>query len=366
MKRISIIISVMSILAMFSCQKYELEETKEKAPQVEITLKSGNSITENPDTVKTDVALIFYAKVNYGNISEFIWDFGDLTGESQGQQVIHKYEQEGNYTITLVTYDGIVYNTIYLDLVVSNQGSYYPVFSLRSSGNVPNTQGKLQYTMQFLRSAIPTPPVPAIGPYFYIGSNEESNWEEVTIVNDTSDLFAWYSIYSYDTVYDQAFGGWENNNAIWGNMETSEFFNESLNYLRVGFQDGSIYTENAFQNFIPGSTGDDLPYPPVRIDVSNTDVTIYVDIRRQAEGVINTPKARYKTEAGASWSALEDMTWIGGTGYAKIVLNRGEDNVYFLRVWSRGSDSDTEIDFSSSTLWDENQQCIKFEIIELD
>jgi hypothetical protein len=253
-----------------------------------------------------------------------------------------------------------------LDLVVSDQGSYYPVFSLRSSGNVPNTQGKLQYTMQFLRSAIPTPPVPAIGPYFYIGSNEESNWEEVTIVNDTSDLFAWYSIYSYDTVYDQAFGGWENNNAIWGNMETSEFFNESLNYLRVGFQDGSIYTENAFQNFIPGSTGDDLPYPPVRIDVSNTDVTIYVDIRRQAEGVINTPKARYKTEAGASWSALEDMTWIGGTGYAKIVLNRGEDNVYFLRVWSRGSDSDTEIDFSSSTLWDENQQCIKFEIIELD
>lgn len=355
---------------MFSCQKYELAEAEKDIPQVEISLKSGNSITENPDTVRTNVALVFYAKVNYGNIIEFSWNFGDNTGQFEGQQVVHKYEQEGNYTIELITYNGSTYDTIYLDLVVSNStGNYYPIFSLKSAGNTPNAQGKLQYTLQFLRSFVPHPPVPLTGPYFYIGSNIESDWEEVTIYSDTSEIFAWYSIYSYDTVHAQAFGGWGNGavgvNPVWGEMEDSEFYNQNFGYLKVGFQNSSLYNDNNFENYFPGSTGDDLPYPPVRLEVSEDSVTVFVDIRRQATEIIYWPKARFKYDEDASWSSLQDMTWVNGSGYAKVTLVRQENYTYFLRVWSKGTDSNTEMNLTGSSLWDEETSSIKFEILEL-
>ncbi|MCF7820651.1 MAG: PKD domain-containing protein [Candidatus Pacebacteria bacterium] len=316
--------------------------------------------------------MVFYAKVNSGNYYQFIWDFGDTTENVEGQQVLHKYTSEGNYTIMLVAYDGTNYDTVYLELVVSNTTPTGTIFRLKSSNSSPNAQGKLQYTLEFLRSVVP-PPVPSTGPYFYTGSNPESSWDEVLISsNNTNATHAWYTITAYDTVYSQAFGGWANGNIngdpVWANMEGSEFFT-NFGYLKVGFQEGDLYTQENWEPFFPGTTGDDLPYPPVRITVEEDQITVYVDIRRRKsfEENVYWPQVKYKYASGASWSSFEDMVWVGGSGYAKVTLPRDENYGYYLRFWSdKDHPESSEVFLPMSSLYNFEEDCIYFEVMEGD
>jgi hypothetical protein len=370
MKKVIFLIIVISGIIFYSCKKYEFDE-KPQTHKTEIGIKNSQATLTDSDTLPLNSAIIFFAKTLYGNPYTFNWGFGNGDTAS-GEQVTYKYLEIGEYIVTLSSYDGNNWYTSELNVVIIDEQQYLPVFTLEESKKA-NSEGKIEYTFKFLKDAVPNPPVPENGPFFYIGNNPESNWNEIT-VEVANELWCYYSYCSYDTIYDQAFGGMDNENPIWGNVSESVYFDENYGYLRIGLMKKSLVTENQWEKIIPGETGDTGDYPAIRITTSPDSLSIFADVRHYAKEGIHWPGIEYKTDENNRWSTTKKTSFVGGSGYVKYTMARRSEDKYFfqffgedknLQIIGDEKNLQTPIDYSSSVYYSEEKGCLYLEIVDM-
>lgn len=363
MKKIIFILTVLVAgITFYSCEKYTFieEEIETKTHETKIMCKSAEAGLITPDTLPLNSAIIFFAETLYGNPYEFNWEFGNGDNAS-GEQVTYKYQETGHYTITLKSYDGQSWSLSSLDIVITDNYVYLPLFSLHEIGSI-TPEGKMEYTFKFLKDAIPFP-VPENGPFFYTGSNPESNWNRI-MISSTDDTWCYYSYASYDNVYSQAFGGMYNGNPIWGDMSTSEYYDSGFEHIRAGLQSGQLKTEQNWEKFIPGDTGDIGDYPAIRISTTPDSIFFYADIRNYAGEGINWPKLKYKLAENDQWSPAKETSFIGGSGYVEFSMKRSSEDKYLFNFFKDWENCDQPIDYSSSVFYNE-EGYLYFEIVSL-
>lgn len=339
-----------------SCQKYEFQEDDSQILKTEIGLKNsqGNFASVDTARITVNIQVILKAVTISGSPEQWYWDFGD-GNEGQGQQIDHLYTETGTYNVTVTAIDGN--NSDESEIVLIVESNQKAVFSLHSSYS-PNDQGEIRYIVSGSKEYIPDPPVPTEGPFGYQGSNPESDWDVVQIASDTSDTRIYWEIITHNTVYSQAYGGFDDNNSfVWADMDESRFFSNDYDHLRVGFLDGQIVEEENFETKLLGSSGDSGNNPEVRYEVNEDEdqVDIYVNVIDYSE-TINSPKARYKVTEEDSWSSQEDTEWVGGTGYVVYsapINNAGE---YRIRIESDQYDPGTYTQMTGSKFYVEQEE----------
>ena len=369
MKKFVVLFVISLGLIFYSCEKYEFydDATSEKTHETRIRIKnsggtkSTSAILETSDTIPLNSAVIFFAEVVFGNPYIFNWDFGNGDTTS-GQQVVYKYQQTGTYTVTLESYDGQTWSTSTLDVIVIDGYYFYPVFELYETGLI-TPEGKISYTFKFLKNAVPEP-VSGNGPFFYTGSNPESNWEEV-LVSSSDDTWCYYSYDSYNVVNSQAFGGMYNGNAIWGDMESSMYYDTGYNHIRAGLYNGTLITESDWSQFIPGETGDEGDNPPIRITVTSDSITFFADVRNYTNGGVNWPKFKYKLSEIGEWSTPKETSFIGGSGYVKHSMARSAEDKYFFNFFKDWTDLSEPIYYNTSIFYNQ-EGYLYFEVLGMD
>jgi PKD repeat protein len=348
-----------TILIFFSCEKYEFD-VKEKnmiiKTQIQIKNLQGDFVGMDTAKVTVGTKIIFKAVTLGGYPTKWSWDFGD--GQTaQGQQVDHFYHKAGVYEVTVTVNDenGFDVSTIIIVVIELTQDT---VFCGHLS-YLPNNQGQIKYIVSGSKKYIPNPPVSESGPFGYEGSNPESSWNVIKISPDTSSTRVYWEVLTYNDVYSQAYGGFDNNNLfVWADMQESRFYSSSYNSLRVGFLNGELVEEENFQSNILGNLGDDGDNPEIRFEViENEDkINVYINIFNYSQE-INWPQARFKIDKEDSWSVQHETEWVGGTGYVKYVVPINSAGEYRLRIEPDKNNPGTYTKMSNSKFYNSSEDC---------
>ncbi|MFP4515122.1 MAG: PKD domain-containing protein [Parcubacteria group bacterium] len=356
------------VMLFSSCEEYEFQdEEKTKPLYTEISLKSGQGELTGMDTVnvKADIQVVFKAITYNGNPTEWHWDLGD-GNFANGQQIDHMYTEEGVYDVSVTVTDGSYTYKSEIVVIVGDivKGA---VFSLYSA-DPPNSEGKIKYVISGAKGYVPNPPVPETGPFGYQGSNPGSDWEVIELTSSTEDDRVYWELVTYNEVYSQAYGGFNDKNEfIWAVMDESRFYSAEYEHPRIGFLNGELVEEEDFYVELLGDSGDDGDDPEIRFEVDEAQnrVNVFVNIADYAT-TIDSPKVRFKVYKDDSWSNQLNCEWAGGTGYIKFSVALNENQTYRLRVEPDYYEPGVYTNMSGSDFYKADENCFVWQIVGVD
>jgi PKD repeat protein len=366
----SVLLFVISI-ALLACDKEFIEENQNEAHNA-LEILIGSKKVNDGDTVylKTGVATIFKAVSisgdNYAPPAVFYWEFGDGSNVKYGQQVDHKYEEDGIYTVVATVTDANILDNVTVIIVAESDQNEIP-FKLHTS-YPPNNEGKIKYVLSGAKEYIPDL-ISENGPFAYQGSNPESTWNIIQIEEDTSSSRIYWETTVYNSVHSQMYGAYNNGTYVWADMESSYYYSSSDGYLKVALFDGEMYKDTdhgSYGSSGPGSSGDFVyETPEIRFEVREDDneIDVYVDMMHYSQN-INKPKARFKIEKSDPWSSQQDTQWLGGTGFIRYVVPINDIGEYHLRIEPNENLIGIFSQMDGSYFYDQERNCFRWLLLQ--
>ncbi|MCF7820769.1 MAG: PKD domain-containing protein [Candidatus Pacebacteria bacterium] len=344
-------IFVLILLVIVACQKTDNEDIKPSINPLKISIKNGENLMENSDTIAVGRAIIISAEIENPDNYIFTWDMGN--GDVlHGQTIAYKYDRVGTYNIILTANDGVNYYEDVFTLVVSFEGEVFELWNIYYSG----LTGKYRYYFKFLQSAVPYPALLS-KPYFRMGSDYPSFWDFTDTYYHQIGYQKFY-VDVWDGVYGQAFGGRsEENEPIFGQMNLSEWFDPETGYLKFALYNGEVLDPGNWTPEIFGDIGDENG--PVRITVNENELIFYM----QVKGNYNTPwqPTYYYSYNNFQTQETNYCDWIGSTGWIKGEIPIDPSGTYYLKVKIDGINN-AHLQIEESMFWDNNLNCYYFQI----